>query len=337
MVVTVQTTGIHPSTGRVVALDAVAFTEDFTPQEKFHQVINPGERVDPGPVHQHGLTHEQVRRGKKFGMVLRQLDRMLEGRTLIVHNAPLVWGFVVSESKRAMNAAARANRSRGCRGGRGGRNRRRRRIGHVPRPDAIVDTLASAFRAGTALPDTRPGAVARTLGMNAPRAGATTARAKRSERDTSREATMIVARLAERLKETSGWPATYQPADLRADRFGLQRSQVRVDAAEAPRPLDNPGVFRPDEGLQPGMEFVVTNEVTADPDELIARGMQAGLCYTEKLSRQTSIAVGNQTDRLRGKAMHAKRKNIPIVTDSEFFALVDELDAADPEAATSED
>ncbi|WP_084168093.1 exonuclease domain-containing protein [Corynebacterium atypicum] len=331
VVVTLQTNGIHPSSGRVVSVDAITFSADFTPVDKFHQVINPGDGVDPGPVHLHGLSHEDVAGGRNFGHVLSQLDRMLDGRTLFVHDAPFTWGFIVAEAKRAMNAAARANRSRRGRGGKNGRARRRRKVGHVPQPERIVDTLACAYRSGAAITDTRPGAVARTLGMPAPRAGATTTRAKRAERDTSREATMTVARTAAHLERTSGWPAAYAPEDLSADKLGLQRSHVRVDAAAAPRPLDNPGVFDPAEGLKPGQEFVVADEVSLDPDELIARGVKLRLAYVEKLSRQTSIVVGNLTADLRGKAMHAARKDIPIVRDDEFVRLLDQLEGqADP-------
>ncbi len=320
VVVTLQGTGIHPATSRVVAVDAVVFDAEGEPAEKFHEVIDPGERIDPGPVHQHGLTHEEIRAGRRFSQVLKKLDRLIDNRTLIVHDAPLAWGYLVSESRRAMNAAARANRSR--RRGRSGSRGRRKKIGHVPRPLAIVDTLAAAHRAGTDIVDARPGAVARAMGLEAPRANATVARARRTEADTSREQTMIVARMARHLAENGGVGRRYAPKELRADKLGLQRSHERVDAAEAPRPVPNPGVYTPERGLEPGMEIVVTDEITREPDEIIDALMRAGLAYTEKLTRQSSAVVCNRTEDLRGKAMHAHRKNIPILTDEEFLAAV---------------
>lgn len=326
VVVTLQGTGIHPATSRVVAVDAVVFDAEGEPAEKFHEVIDPGERTDPGPVHQHGLTHEEIRAGRRFSQVLKKLDRLIDNRTLIVHDAPLAWGYLVSESRRAMNAAARANRSR--RRGRSGSRGRRKKVGHVPRPLAIVDTLAAAHRAGTDIVDARPGAVARAMGLDAPRANATVARARRTEADTSREQTMVVARMARHLAENGGVGRRYTPEELRADKLGLQRSHERVDAAEAPRPVPNPGVYTPERGLEPGMEIVVTDEITREPDEIIDALMRAGLAYTEKLTRQSSAVVCNRTEDLRGKAMHAHRKNIPILTDEEFLAAVARAEGA---------
>ena len=326
VVVTLQGTGIHPATSRVVAVDAVVFDAEGEPAEKFHEVIDPGERTDPGPVHQHGLTHEEIRAGRRFSQVLKKLDRLIDNRTLIVHDAPLAWGYLVSESRRAMNAAARANRSR--RRGRSGSRGRRKKVGHVPRPLAIVDTLAAAHRAGTDIVDARPGAVARAMDLDAPRANATVARARRTEADTSREQTMVVARMARHLAENGGVGRRYTPEELRADKLGLQRSHERVDAAEAPRPVPNPGVYTPERGLEPGMEIVVTDEITREPDEIIDALMRAGLAYTEKLTRQSSAVVCNRTEDLRGKAMHAHRKNIPILTDEEFLAAVARAEGA---------
>ena len=45
------------------------------------------------------------------------------------------------------------------------------------------------------------------------------------------------------------------------------------------------------------------------------------LAYSEKVTRDTSLLICNKTQTLRGKAMHAKRKGIPIVSDAEFLAL----------------
>ena len=64
--------------------------------------------------------------------------------------------------------------------------------------------------------------------------------------------------------------------------------------------------------------------------------MRAGLVYVEKLSRETSLVVCNQREDLLGKAMHADRKGIPLVTDEEFLELTEDVspalaDAPEPE------
>ncbi|AGF71321.1 DNA polymerase III subunit epsilon [Corynebacterium halotolerans] len=315
--VSVQSTGIHPSTGRLVAVDVVTFDDDGETGEEFHAVLNPGS--DPGPRHYHGLSREEIEAGQRFPQVLKTLGRLIDDRTLVVHDGPLTWGFIVSEARRAMNAAARSNRSRGR--GRGRGRRRRQRVGHVPRPARIVDTLASTRRQGLPLDDTRLADVARALGLDAPSPVASVERAGRPEAETTRETTLLLIDvfLTER---TLGTMSVREPGELRADRFGLQRSHVRVDAVEAPRPHPNPGTWTPGKPLARGMEVVVAPEVQMDPNDLIAACMRAGLAYSEKLTRQTSVVVCNKTTELRGKAMHADRKGIPLVSDDEFMAAV---------------
>ena len=46
-----QATGIHPSTGRLLTVDAVTFDAAGRVGEEFHAVLNPG--TDPGPAHTH--------------------------------------------------------------------------------------------------------------------------------------------------------------------------------------------------------------------------------------------------------------------------------------------
>ena len=68
------------------------------------------------------------------------------------------------------------------------------------------------------------------------------------------------------------------------------------------------------------------------PDELIDAGVRAGLTYREKLTRETSVAVSDAMERgaeLRGKAMHAHRKEIPVVSGEEFARLVGQMESAE--------
>ncbi len=313
--VTVQATGIHPSTSRMVAVDAVTFNDEGAIGEEFHAVINPGS--DPGPRHYHGLSREEIESGQRFSQVLKPLGRFLDDRTLILHNGPRTWGFIVSEARRAMNAAARSNRSRG----RGRGRRRRQRVGHVPRPARIIDTLSSARRQGLLLTDTRLAGLATVLGLTAPSPVASVERATRLEQETSRESTLLLIEVF-RTQRVLGTMSEREPDDLRADRFGLQRSHVRVDAVEAPRPHPNPGTWTPGKPLVRGMEVVVAPEIEMDPNDVIAACVRAGLVYSEKLTRQTSVVVCNRTADLRGKAMHAARKGIPLVSDAEFMDAV---------------
>lgn len=334
LALTVQTSGIHPSTARLVAVDAVTFNDAGETSETFHAVLNPGE--DPGPRHYHGLSREEVDNGQRFAKILKPLDRLIDDRTLIVHDLPLTWGFLVSEAKRAMSAAARANRKRSRKG-----NRKRQRVGHIPQPARIVDTLATARRQEISFSDIRPAGVARASGLSAVSPVASVVRAGRSQEETSRETTQLVwdiyqhqQRAAEKSLITDHeLIAGYHPGDLRADRFGLQRSHVRVQAAEAELSLANPGKYVPGRSLIEGMEVVVADEIGYSPDTIIDALLEAGLVYREHLHRGVSVVVCNKTTDLRGKAMHAVRKGIPLLGDTAFLdALTRVKPHPDPDA-----
>lgn len=317
-----QTTGIHPATGRVLTLDAVTFDDAGRVGEEFHQVFNPG--GDPGPRHTHGLTASDFAQAPRFSRSLRALDKLIDDRTLILHDSPVTWGFIVSESRRAMNAAARANRSRNRRGG-----RRRQRVGHVPKPEAIADILASVRLQGHIPVDTRIGAVAPLLGVAAAPAEASVERAGVAEEEHSRAQTLALVAMFLQLRE-DGDVALINPQDLAADRFGLQRSAIRVDAEKAAAAADNPGVYSADAGLKRGMEVVITDDVAGGPDALIDCGVRAGLTYSEKVSRQTSLVVSDALVKgveLRGKAMHGHRKDIPILSADDFTRAVEAMEA----------
>lgn len=317
-----QATGIHPSTGRLLTVDAVTFDAAGRVGEEFHAVLNPG--TDPGPAHTHGLTPHDFAQAPRFSRYLRTLDKLIDGRVLVTHDSPVTWGFVVSEARRAMNAAARANRSRRGRG-----NKRRQRVGHVPKPEAIVDLLASARRQGHVPADTRINAVANLVGVESTPPTASPERIGEAEADFSRGQTLKL--VAMYLQLAPGGVSQIDPADLAPDQFGLQRSALRVDAEKAPAIAANPGLLGKG-GLLRGMEFVVSDDIALDPDELIDAGVRAGLTYREKLTRETSVAVSDAVERgaqLRGKAMHAHRKNIPVVSGEEFARLVGRMEPAE--------
>ena len=132
-------------------------------------------------------------------------------------------------------------------------------------------------------------------------------------------------------QQRNGELTVLAPEDLAADQFGLRRSGLRIDAANSPRPYVNPGAWKRGEPLVEGMEFVVSPDVAIDPDVLIGQGVAAGLSYSEKLNRRSSLVVCNENYELRGKAMHADRKNIPLIRDEDFLALLDNVQPGERE------
>ena len=321
---TLQTTGIHPSTGRIVTIDAVAFDNAGDIGQRFHAVLKPD--IDAGPHHLHGLTVADIEQAPAFSRVLKSLDKLIDGRTLVVHDIPYTWGFIVAEARRAMMTAARQNRARNR--GRNKGKRRRQKVGHMPAPVRIIDTLATSYAQGVRSNDVRLRGVAKQNGLAAdPKA--TVERARRPEQETSREETELLIQLYQH--QQRGPVRSYAPDEVRADRFGLQRSHVRVDAAEAPVQHHNPGKYEPGKELRRGMEIVVAPEILEDPDTIISALMREELNYSEKLTREASLVVCNVTTDLVGKAMHAQRKGIPLMSDAAFLDALTRIE--DPTTA----
>jgi DNA polymerase-3 subunit epsilon len=366
--------GIHPTTSRMVAFAATLHTADgdravftgnrpacagdpaddtgtYTGLTGVVQQINPGE--DPGPWHLHGYTEADLGQAPGFATVAPLLHELLDGRTLICHGRAHTWGFVLQEFRRAQRAANR-NAPRGGNRGRRRAPRRPRKIA-VPVPARIIDTRASAHRQSVPVPDVRLRSISAYYATShdlvlpadaLPDIGPTAS----LERADIPADTLLLAdtrllfplyREQERLADEGlGILAAVDPGILTADKFGLQRSTVRVEATTSPRPYGNPGVpvsgdgsdgdGSTDRGLVQGMEFVVSPDVAEDPDVLISAGMRAGLAYSEKLNRTSSLVVCNRNQPLRGKAMHGHRKNIPLFTDAEFLAALDDVAAGAP-------
>lgn len=332
--VAVTTSGIHPTTARLIALAGVYYDADGAEVGHFVQALNPSE--DPGPWHMHGFDAGELAQQIGFATAAAEIKAALDGREVILHDAPFAWGFITHEFRRAQRAA---NRGRGR--GRSGRGRGRGRSKAMPTPEptALIDTLATTRRQEMPAVDPRARAVAQLYPHNAPADALPELGAVASDQRAATPAEELLvadARLLgalhvaqqERADRDGGDVVRLDPEDLTADQFGVQRSAIRVDAINAPRPLENPGTPDNDDGewqLVAGMEFVVSPDVARDPDELIEQGVAAGLVYSEKLNRTSSLVVCNQNFELRGKAMHADRKDIPLLSDEEFLGALEDV------------
>lgn len=343
--VTIVTNGIHPSTARLIGMAVVLFDASWRVRHEVVFHVNVGE--DPGAWHLHGYSPDDLAEVAAFEHRTNQVESLLDGRTLLLHQAAFTWGFITYEFKRARRNTIRRMRSRGNRRGSHGRGNSTadQRVPEFtpPVPTRIVDTLATARSQATFPLDTRLRGVAAEYGLNMtappeamPHIGATASdeRAALHPDNLLLADAHLVAALhrAQSTATNTGADATasptiaeLNPADLVADKFGLQRSTIRIEAAEAARMFINPGTWEEGKPLVQGMEFVVSPDIAEAPDELIARGTRAGLAYSEKLNRRSSLVVCNRTKDLSGKAMHADRKDIPLVTDELFLQLIEDV------------
>lgn len=316
--------------------------------------LNPGE--DAGPWHLHGYQVNELSQALGFNSSAQLIHQALDGRTLIMHESDYVWGFITHEFKLSQRSANRGRRSRGR--GRGGRRQ------PTPAPVSIIDTLATARRQAIDSTDPRLRAIVASYNRAAeaaadsttepatsanapanagrsavlapatalPEVGAVASLSKKDiDPDELLEANARLTAALALAQQRNGELTVLDPEDLAADQFGLRRSGLRIDAANSPRPYVNPGAWKSGEPLVEGMEFVVSPDVAIDPDVLIGQGVAAGLAYSEKLNRRSSLVVCNENYELRGKAMHADRKNIPLIRDEDFLALLDNVQPGERE------
>lgn len=326
--------------------------------------LNPGE--DAGPWHLHGYQVNELSQALGFNSSAQLIHQALDGRTLIMHESDHVWGFITHEFKLSQRSANRGRRSRGR--GRGGRRQpipapvsiidtlataRRQAIDSTdPRLRAIVasynraaeSTTTAPTLSSTAADSTTELATSANTPANAsrsavlapatalPEVGAVASLSKKDiDPDELLEANARLTAALALAQQRNGELTVLDPEDLAADQFELRRSGLRIDAANSPRPYVNPGAWKRGEPLVEGMEFVVSPDVAIDPDVLIGQGVAAGLAYSEKLNRRSSLVVCNENYELRGKAMHADRKNIPLIRDEDFLALLDNVQPGERE------
>lgn len=99
VVVDVETSGLKASRDRVLSIAALTIDENGTVGRELSTLVNPG--CDPGPVYIHNLTPERLAGAPKFEDVAPQLMEMLDGRTMVAHNASFDHGFLKLEAMRA--------------------------------------------------------------------------------------------------------------------------------------------------------------------------------------------------------------------------------------------
>jgi DNA polymerase-3 subunit epsilon len=91
----VETTGLRPSTDRIVEIGLVRVTADGRELDAWTTVVNP-ER-DMGSVHIHGLTTRDVQDAPRFADIAPDLLAHLAGARLAAHNSRFDIGFVGAE------------------------------------------------------------------------------------------------------------------------------------------------------------------------------------------------------------------------------------------------
>ncbi|WP_016694246.1 TerD family protein [Rhodococcus rhodochrous] len=99
VVVDVETSGVRPNAHRVLSVAALVLREDGSVEREFSTLVDPG--CDPGPVHVHNLTRERLAGSPRFKDIAGELAGILDGATIVAHNASFDYGFLDAEFRRA--------------------------------------------------------------------------------------------------------------------------------------------------------------------------------------------------------------------------------------------
>ena len=96
-----ETTGLSPKDGDRILEIACIETKDLIPTKKiFHKLINPERKVSQEAFKVHGFSNEFLQDKQKFKEIAEELLEFIDGKKLIIHNAPFDIGFLNSELKK---------------------------------------------------------------------------------------------------------------------------------------------------------------------------------------------------------------------------------------------
>ena len=109
-VVDVETTGGSSAQGHRIMDVAVVEVRDGAVVDEWRTLVNPGRAVAPFVEALTGIRTDMLRAAPYFEHVAPELQRRLEGRVFVAHNAAFDWRFVSSELNQALGEAPAVTR-----------------------------------------------------------------------------------------------------------------------------------------------------------------------------------------------------------------------------------
>ena len=96
-----ETTGLSVKDGDKIIEIACIETLDLIPTKRvFHKILNPQKSVSQEAFKVHGFSDEFLKNQQKFEEVADEFLKFIEGKKLIIHNAPFDIGFLNNELRR---------------------------------------------------------------------------------------------------------------------------------------------------------------------------------------------------------------------------------------------
>lgn len=96
-----ESTGLSAGEDRLVALACVSIIDDAIQADSyFHTYINPEQKIRPEIAPFVSVTDNELENAPTFSSVANEFLHMINGSTLVIHNAPFDSRFLVSELER---------------------------------------------------------------------------------------------------------------------------------------------------------------------------------------------------------------------------------------------
>ena len=102
VVVDCETTGVSPSSDRILQIAAVVVNTRGEIIDSFDTIVRPESPAEyvHGAEHIHGISPDHVQRGMPLRQALERLIEISDGRIFAAHNAPFDVGFIHAEAER---------------------------------------------------------------------------------------------------------------------------------------------------------------------------------------------------------------------------------------------
>lgn len=287
-VIDVETSGFRPGQARVISLAALALDGDGRVEQSVVSLLNPG--VDPGPTHVHGLTAAMLEDQPQFADIVGDLAGLLDGRTLVAHNAAFDYGFLAAEAE----------------------------IADAELPvDTVMCTVELARRLELGLDNLRLETLAAHWGVTQNRA--------HDAFDDALVLSQLLGPALDRARERDVWLPVRPVTRRRWPNGRVTHDELRplkMLASRMPCPYVNPGRYVRGRPLVQGMRVALSAECTRTHEELVERILHAGLAYSDSVDPDTSLVICNEPRPEQGKGYLARELGVPVVSDTQFMDCV---------------
>lgn len=288
VVVDVETSGFRPGQARVLSIAALALDSAGQVERSVVSLLNPG--VDPGPTHVHGITVEMLEDQPTFADIAADVAELMHGRTLVAHNAPFDYSFLIAEAELART---------------------------VLPVNSVMCTVELARRLDLGLENLRLETLARHWDIPQTKA--------HDAFDDALVLSRLLTPALQRARERGVWLPVRPVSRRRWPNGTVTHEELRPLKALASRmacPYLNPGRYQHGGPLVQGMRVALSAEVKRTHEELVERILHAGLAYTDAVDPETSLVICNEPLPEHGKGFQARELGVPTVSDEQFMRSV---------------